>query len=166
MFISTHIYDKTKPDNFYPYSGGEESNTQKDSDIYPGGIYNIPFEFKKNYPYEYRNILRTKIIPRLHKFKPDIIFISAGFDGHKMELINQNSMLLQENDFGYIAEQIQFVANKFCQGRLVAVLEGGYNANTGIISPFAQSAFAFVRHLNITKEKIYLMKKWKFIKIM
>ena len=155
LFISTHIYDKTKPDNFYPYSGGEESNTQKDSDIYPGGIYNIPFEFKKNYPYEYRNILRTKIIPRLHKFKPDIIFISAGFDGHKMELINQNSMLLQENDFGYIAEQIQFVANKFCQGRLVAVLEGGYNANTGIISPFAQSAFAFVRHLNIAVNMIY-----------
>ena len=155
LFISTHIYDKTKPDNFYPYSGGEESNTQKDSDIYPGGIYNIPFEFKKNYPYEYRNILRTKIIPRLYKFKPDIIFISAGFDGHKMELINQNSMLLQENDFGYIAEQIQFVANKFCQGRLVAVLEGGYNANTGIISPFAQSAFAFVRHLNIAINMIY-----------
>ena len=155
LFISTHIYDKTKPDNFYPYSGGEESNTQKDSDIYPGGIYNIPFEFKKNYPYEYRNILRTKIIPRLYKFKPDIIFISAGFDGHKMELINQSSMLLQENDFGYIAEQIQFVANKFCQGRLVAVLEGGYNANTGIISPFAQSAFAFVRHLNIAINMIY-----------
>ena len=98
---------------------------------------------KKNYPYEYRNILRTKIIPRLHKFKPDIIFISAGFDGHKMELINQNSMLLQENDFGYIAEQIQFVANKFCQGRLVAVLEGGYNAKTATNQSFRSKRLCF-----------------------
>ena len=149
LFISTHLYDKNKPDNFYPYSGSEEKNTSKESDIYPGGIYNIPFELKKNYPYEYRNILRTKIIPRLYKFKPDIIFISAGFDGHKMEAINQKKMFLQENDFAYIAEQIQFVANKFCNGRLIAVLEGGYNANTGIISPFAQSVYAFTRHLNI-----------------
>ena len=149
LFISTHLFDKNKPDNFYPYSGSEEKNTSKESDIYPGGIYNIPFELKKNYPYEYRNILRTKIIPRLYKFKPDIIFISAGFDGHKMEAINQKKMLLQENDFAYIAEQIQFVANKFCNGRLIAVLEGGYNANTGIISPFAQSVYAFTRHLNI-----------------
>ena len=87
LFISTHIYDKNNPDNFYPYSGCEEKNTKKDSEIYPGGIYNIPLENKENYPYEYRNILRSKVIPRLYKFKPDIIFVSAGFDGHKLETI-------------------------------------------------------------------------------
>ena len=156
LFISTHIYDKDKPDKFYPYSGGEENNTPKESDIYPGGIYNIPFEYKKNYPYDYRNVLRKKIIPRLYKFKPDIIFISAGFDGHKLEGINEQKMLLQENDYGYIAEQIQYVANKFCDGRLIAVLEGGYNTNTGIISPFAQSVLSFIRHLNIAINSIQL----------
>ena len=155
LFISTHIYDKSKPDKFYPYSGSEETNTPKDSDIYPGGIFNIPFEYKKNYPYDYRNILRTKIIPRLYKFKPDIIFVSAGFDGHKMELINESYMLLQENDYGYIADQLQLVANKFCKGRLIAVLEGGYNVNTGLISPFAQSVFKFVRHMNIGANRYY-----------
>ena len=149
LFISTHIYDKNDPTKFYPYSGSEENNTLKEDEIYPGGIYNIPFEYKKNYPYEYRNILRTKIIPRLYKFKPDFIFISAGFDGHKLESINESNMLLLENDFGYIAEQIQFVANKVCNGRVVAVLEGGYNVNTGIISPFIQSVFSFIRHMNI-----------------
>ena len=156
LFISTHIYNKEKPDNYYPYSGSEENNTPKESDIYPGGIYNIPFDFKKNYPYEYKNILRTKIIPRLYKFKPDIIFVSAGFDGHKMEKINEQTMLLQENDYGYIAEQLQFVANKFCQGRLVAVLEGGYNITTGIISPFSQSVMSFIRHLNIAINMIQI----------
>ena len=149
LFISTHIYDRNKPENFYPYSGSEDNNTMKDDELYPGGIYNIPLEYKKNYPYEYRNILRTKIVPRLYKFKPDIILISAGFDGHKLESINESNMLLLENDFGYIAEQIQFVANKTCNGRVVAVLEGGYNVNTGIISPFVQSAFKFIRHMNI-----------------
>ena len=149
LFISTHIYDKNSPDKFYPYSGSEEKNTPKDSEIYPGGIYNIPFEYKKNYPYDYRNILRTKIIPRLFKFKPDIIFISAGFDGHKLEKINEKNFLLQENDYGYIAEQIQFAANTLCKGRLIAVLEGGYNVDKGFISPFAQSVLKFTRHMNI-----------------
>ena len=155
LFISTHIYDKNKPDKFYPYSGSEETNTPKDNEIYPGGIFNIPFEYKKNYPYDYKNILRTKIIPRLYKFKPDIIFVSAGFDGHKMELINESKMLLEENDYGYISEQLQIVANKFCNGRLIAVLEGGYNVNTGLISPFAQSVFKFIRHMNIGANKYY-----------
>ena len=154
LFISTHIYDKNNPDKFYPYSGSNEKNTKKDSDIYPGGIYNIPFEFKENYPYEYKNILRSKIIPRLYKFKPDIIFVSAGFDGHKLESINQNRMLLQENDYGYIAQQLQLVANKFCHGRMISVLEGGYNVNTGIISPFAQSVFYFTRFMNIGANKL------------
>ena len=149
LFISTHIYDKNNPDKFYPYSGSQEINTKKDSEIYPGGIYNIPFEYKENYPYEYRNILRSKIIPRLYKFKPDLIFISAGFDGHKLETINENHMLLQENDYGYIAQQLQFVANKFCKGRMISVLEGGYNVNTGLISSFAQSIFNFTRYMNI-----------------
>ena len=149
LFISTHIYDKNNPDNFYPYSGSDEKNTKKDSEIYPGGIYNIPLENKENYPYEYKNILRGKIIPRLYKFKPDIIFVSAGFDGHKLETINKNHMLLQENDYGYIAQQLQFVANKFCKGKMVCVLEGGYNINTGIISSFAQSVFYFTRFMNI-----------------
>ena len=149
LFISTHIYDKNKPDKFYPYSGSEEKNTKKDSDIYPGGIYNIPFEYKENYPYEYKNVLRSKIIPRLYKFEPDIIFVSAGFDGHKLEKINENKMLLQESDYGYIALQLQLVANKFCKGRMIAVLEGGYNISTGIISSFAQSVFTFTRFMNI-----------------
>ena len=149
LFISTHIYSEQNPKVFYPYSGGKETNTQKDSEIYPGGIYNIPFGFKTNYPYEYRNIFRAKVIPRLYKFKPDIIFISAGFDGHEMEAINQRHMLLQEFDFAYITQQLQFIANKFCKGRMVSVLEGGYNVNTGLISSFAQSAFTHARFLNI-----------------
>jgi len=148
LFISTHIYDKANEKKFYPYSGGTETNTEKQSPLYPGGILNIPFGFKNNLPYEYRNVFRSKVIPRLCKFKPDFIFISAGFDGHENESINQHHMSLNEFDFAFITEQIQFVANKYAEGRVVSVLEGGYNVSTGLISSFAQSALTHARFMN------------------
>ena len=150
LFISTHIYDKANEKKFYPYSGGTETNTDKNSPLYPGGILNIPFGLKNNLPYEYRNVFRTKVIPRLCKFKPDFIFISAGFDGHENENINQHHMSLNEFDFAFITQQIQFVANKYSEGRVVSVLEGGYNVSTGIISSFAQSALTHARFLNMS----------------
>ena len=150
LFISTHIYDKANEKKFYPYSGGTETNTLKNSKLYPGGILNIPFGFKNNLPYEYRNVFRAKVIPRLYKFKPDFIFISAGFDGHENESINQHHMSLNEFDFAFVTQQIQFVANKFSEGRVVSVLEGGYNVSTGIISSFAQSALTHARFMNLS----------------
>lgn len=59
-------------------------------------------------------------------------------------------MQLSEFDFAYITQQIQFVANKFSKGRVVSVLEGGYNVATGLISSFAQSAFIHTRFLNLS----------------
>jgi hypothetical protein len=150
LFISAHIYNEQNPKTFYPYSGGTDTNTLRIDEIYPGGILNIPFGFKNNYSYDYRNMFRTKIIPRLYKFKPDIIFVSAGFDGHELEIINQNHMCLQEYDYAWITEQLQRVANKFSEGRLISVLEGGYNVNKGLISSFAQSVFTHARFLNLS----------------
>ena len=150
LFISTHIYDKANEKKFYPYSGGTDTNTEKTSKLYPGGIFNIPFAFKNNLPYEYRNVIRSKVIPRLYKFKPDIIFISAGFDGHENETINQHHMSLNEFDFAFITQQIQLVANRFAEGRVVSVLEGGYNVSTGLISSFAQSTLTHARFLNLS----------------
>ena len=57
-------------------------------------------------------------------------------------------MKLNEFDFAYITQQIQFVANKYCNGRVVSVLEGGYNVSSGLVSSFAQSAFFHARFLN------------------
>ena len=155
LFISTHIYDKANEKKFYPYSGGTETNTDINSNLYPGGILNIPFGFRNNLPYEYRNVIRSKVIPRLYKFKPDIIFISAGFDGHENESINQHHMSLNEYDFAFITKQIQFVANKFSQGRVISVLEGGYNVSTGLISSFAQSTFTHARFMNLSINMVH-----------
>ena len=147
LFISTHIYDPEK-NNFYPYEGNFIKNTTKKNKIYPGGILNIPFYPKKNISEEYINIFKTEVIPRIYEFKPDLIFLSAGFDAHENEIINQNYMSLTEFDYAFITQQMQFIANKFCYGKLISVLEGGYNLSTGIISSFAQSVFTHARFLS------------------
>ena len=59
-------------------------------------------------------------------------------------------MCLQEYDYAWITEQLQRVANKFSEGRLISVLEGGYNVNKGLISSFAQSVFTHARFLNLS----------------
>ena len=74
--------------------------------------------------------------------------ISAGFDGHENEIINNGNMKLNEFDFAYITQQIQFAADKYCNGRVISVLEGGYNVSCGLVSSFAQSAFFHARFLN------------------
>ena len=153
LFISLHYYNETNPKSFYPYTGSADTNTKKSSEIYPGGILNIPFNANMKYSHDYRNAFRAKVVPRLFKFEPDIIFVSAGFDGHENENINGGNMLLQEYDYAFITEQLQYVANKFCKGRLVSVLEGGYNVKTGIVSSFAQSVMTHARFLNIAINK-------------
>ena len=157
LYISTHIYkeeNEKENNNVYPFSGGIESNTDKKCAIYPGGIYNIPLVINKDKKSfireEYRNIIRTKVLPRLYEFKPDLIFLSAGFDCHENEIINQKYINLNEFDFSFVTQQMQFVANKFCKGRLISVLEGGYNINAGVISPFTQSVFTHARFLNLS----------------
>ena len=156
LYISTHIFNnenKNNKNNFYPFTGSTETNTKKNSPIYPGGIFNIPLN-PNNYNNkiikgeEYRNIIRTKVIPRLYEFKPDIIFLSAGFDSHENEMINEKYISLNEFDYAFITQQIQFVANKFCKGRVISVLEGGYNISAIIISSFGQSVFTHTRFLN------------------
>jgi acetoin utilization deacetylase AcuC-like enzyme len=97
LFISLHGYDENQPRNFYPSSGSLNSNTYKDDAIYPGGVLNVPISENSKCSYAYRNLFRLKVVPRLNKFKPDLIFISAGFDGHENEEMNIGYMKLVKN---------------------------------------------------------------------
>lgn len=74
---------------------------------------------------EFRKIVDTQLIPSLLKFKPECIFISAGFDAHiKDHLAHIN---LTEEDFAYVTKRICDVAEKVAKGRVISTLEGGYN---------------------------------------
>jgi len=94
---------------------------------------------------EFRDSVRRKILPQLLSFNPDIIFLSSGFDGHEDDLIG--NCCLADEDYLWITQQMLSVANRCCQGRLISVLEGGYNTRAETLSPFAQSVAGHVRTL-------------------
>jgi acetoin utilization deacetylase AcuC-like enzyme len=89
---------------------------------------------------EFHTAFEQSILPRLRDFHADLIVISAGFDAHIRDpLANLN---LVEADFGWVTRQIMAVADQSAQGRVVSVLEGGYD-----LEGLAQSAAAHVTAL-------------------
>jgi len=100
--------------------------------------------------HDFREGLRTQILPDLQAFDPDLIIISAGFDGHEDDLIG--NCRLAEEDYIWATQQLLAVANRCCQGRVVSVLEGGYNTRAEVLSPFAMSVASHVRTLMHTSQ--------------
>lgn len=83
---------------------------------------------------------RSHIFPRLEAFAPEILIISAGFDAHAADPLAQ--MRLKEADFTWITQELLALADKSCAGRVVSLLEGGYDLHA-----LAQSCTAHVRAL-------------------
>jgi acetoin utilization deacetylase AcuC-like enzyme len=73
----------------------------------------------------FRAAVETAILPRLDGFKPDLIVISAGFDAHTRDpLANLN---LLEADYAWVTARLMEIADRSCGGRIVSLLEGGYD---------------------------------------
>jgi acetoin utilization deacetylase AcuC-like enzyme len=89
---------------------------------------------------EVRELIEMMWLPRLEEFKPEMIFISAGFDAHREDDLGQ--MGLVEQDYTWITTQIKEIARRHSQGRIVSALEGGYN-----LSALARSVEAHIRVL-------------------
>lgn len=91
-----------------------------------GKGYNMNFPLPSGSTGEdYLDIFHRILIPQVREFAPEIIFISAGFDGHKDDPLG--GMNLTEEDFGKFTDLIRDTAKEVCQGRIVSALEGGYN---------------------------------------
>ena len=73
----------------------------------------------------FREAMESRILPALMAFHPDLILISAGFDAHKDDPLA--NLRLVEADFAWATEQLTEIAAKQAGGRLVSMLEGGYN---------------------------------------
>ena len=67
-------------------------------------------------------------LPEINRFKPDLILVSAGFDAHISDPLG--SLELTDEDYTWITRLIRTLAEKFTEGRIVSVLEGGYNLET------------------------------------
>lgn len=89
-----------------------------------GNIHNIELPPMAGGP-EFRQAVEDHVIPSLYDLKPDILFLSAGFDAHYLDPLAQ--LELMDRDFAWISQQMVQVAGQVCGGRLVSALEGGYD---------------------------------------
>src|SRR5262245_16526503 len=89
---------------------------------------------------EFRHAFSDTLLPALTAFRPDMVFISAGFDAHQDDPLAQ--MRLVESDYSWATEALCAIAARQCSGRVVSTLEGGYD-----LSALARSARAHVQAL-------------------
>jgi acetoin utilization deacetylase AcuC-like enzyme len=89
-----------------------------------GNIFNAPLA-PGDGGAELREAFANKILPALNTFKPELIIVSAGFDAHERDPLG--SLRMTADDFAWATRQLMQSAEKNCQGRLVSVLEGGYD---------------------------------------
>lgn len=108
LFFLTYQY------SFYPFEM-QESNTPP--------IINTPLPATTKGP-EFRQAITANWLPALHKFKPQLILISAGFDAHIEDEMSQLS--LTESDYRWVTDEIKIIADQYAEGRIVSILEGGY----------------------------------------
>uniref|UniRef100_A0A3B0MS19 Histone deacetylase family protein, putative n=1 Tax=Theileria annulata TaxID=5874 RepID=A0A3B0MS19_THEAN len=142
LFASIHAYDGT----FYPGTGRQSTIYMEEN---RPNIINVAVP-QGTTSTEFRSLFETKICPYVYHFRPDLILISAGFDGHYRDSMSCGFTRYTEKDFNYVTELLVTVANTVCEGRVVSVLEGGYNTRLGTLSPFARSVLEHVTALNNT----------------
>lgn len=100
--------------------------------FYPGARHSPPAPNMCNEPVPagadsvtIRHIVNTYWLPRLRQLKPRLLLISAGFDAHKED--NMAQLRLDEDDFAWITQQVMQATVASTQGRVVSMLEGGYD---------------------------------------
>ena len=111
LYISTHQYP------YYPGSGAENEKGINNN------IINIPLKAGTQ-THEFLNAY-DNIFKKLKEFKPEFILLSAGFDAHKNDPLAQIN--LESQDFYTLTKRIMILAKKLCGGKLVSILEGGYD---------------------------------------
>jgi acetoin utilization deacetylase AcuC-like enzyme len=104
-----------------------------------GNVVNVPLRPGSGGA-EFRAAWAEKILPELEAFAPELLIISAGFDGHEADPLAE--LRLQVEDFTWVTKALLAVADKHCPGRVVSVLEGGYD-----LDALALSVAAHVRSL-------------------
>jgi acetoin utilization deacetylase AcuC-like enzyme len=115
---------------FYPYSG---------ADAPAANMLNLPVPAYTRGA-AVREMFEQTLLPRLEQFRPEMIFISAGFDAHRDDDLGQ--MGLVEADYEWMTARLMDVAQRYAKGRIVSCLEGGYN-----LAALARSVHSHVKTL-------------------
>jgi acetoin utilization deacetylase AcuC-like enzyme len=132
----TVFYFSIHQSPFYPGTGGAE---EKGLGKGLGFTHNVPLEAGSG-DAEYQKAFLEQLKPVAAAFKPDFVLVSAGFDAAKGDLLGQ--MKVTPEGFAELTRVVKGIADQYCQGRLVTILEGGYN-----LESLAASVEAHVRVL-------------------
>jgi len=74
---------------------------------------------------DFREAMDIAVLPRIEAFRPDLVLIPAGFDAHTRDPMSQINLV--EADFAWATSRLMDIADRCCGGRVVSVLEGGYD---------------------------------------
>ncbi|WP_449244192.1 histone deacetylase family protein [Desulfobacca acetoxidans] len=117
LFISLH----ESPGTCYPGTGWESERGKGEGFGY---TLNFPFPAYSRDP-DYLEVMDEEVLPALEEFRPDCLMISAGFDGHARDPMSR--LRLSDKAYMIMGALLLTFARDFCQGRIISVLEGGYN---------------------------------------
>jgi acetoin utilization deacetylase AcuC-like enzyme len=131
FYTSTHQWP------LYPGTG---SRGERGSGKGEGSTLNFPLPAGTG-DAAYQTLFRSKLLPALEAFKPDFLILSAGFDAHRADPLA--GMALSADGFSELSKQVRGFAESACEGRLLSVLEGGYN-----LDALADSVMAHISVLN------------------
>lgn len=113
--------------------------TGRKDEVGVGNIVNAPLSPNSG-SREFREAFNSRVLPALDNFRPDLILISAGFDAHFRDPLAEIN--LDEADFDWATGKLMDRAERFCNNRLVSVLEGGYD-----LEGLSQSASSHITRL-------------------
>ncbi|MBI5206278.1 MAG: histone deacetylase [Candidatus Firestonebacteria bacterium] len=108
----------------FPHYPGTGRKEETGSGKGKGFTINIPVKSGINEE-DFIKYFSDGLLPEAEKFKPDLIMISAGFDSHKEDFLAQ--LPVTESGYVKMTEIVKKLADKTCSGKIISVLEGGYN---------------------------------------
>jgi acetoin utilization deacetylase AcuC-like enzyme len=126
FFASSHQFP------YYPGTGAADETGL-------GNVVNVPLPAGTGSA-SFRRAYESRILPALDAFAPELVLVSAGFDAHRADPLA--GLELEEPDFAWVTSRLMEAAQRHAQGRLVSILEGGYD-----LKALAGSAAAHVEAL-------------------
>lgn len=115
---------------FYPFTG-------HDSDT--ANLVDVPLPAGTDGP-AFRKAISEHWLPALRAFRPQFLFISAGFDAHVLD--DMSSLALTDQDYAWITRELHSIAQEHCEGRVMSMLEGGYE-----VAALARSVVSHLKEL-------------------
>ena len=126
LYVSSHAWP------LYPGTGTRDERGS-------GNIVNAPLPMDADGA-AFRGAWTDTLLPAIDAFRPQLLLVSAGFDAHRDDPLAQ--MRLDAADFAWLTRQLVELADKHCRGRIVSMLEGGYD-----LAALGESSVAHVREL-------------------